>query len=162
MVFHVEVSFSGFPFFTGLGQERADEAQQGGFVGKQTRDAGAAFEFHVDPFQRVARAQPALMRGGKGEDGQTLREIFLHPVGQPGRGGGVSGNDFLEPGLGAGQVGAVENAANGLGNFGALIQARDISLGILLEMELAALPRHGGEHGGASGAQAGMVIADQQ
>ncbi len=73
MVIHVEVSFSGFPFFAGFGQERADQAQQGGFIGEQARHAGAAFEFHVDPFQRVARAQPALMRGRKGEDGQPLR-----------------------------------------------------------------------------------------
>ena len=74
----------------------------------------------------------------------------------------MSGDDFLEPGLSAGQIGAVENAANGLGDFGALVQARDIGLGILLEMKLATLPRHGGEHGGTGGAQSGMVIADQQ
>ena len=72
MVFHVEVSFSSFPFFAGLGQERGDEAQQGSFVGKQTRHAGAAFEFHVDAFQRVACAQPALMGCRKGENGQAL------------------------------------------------------------------------------------------
>jgi len=37
-----------------------------------------------------------------------------------------------------------------------------ISLGILLEMKLAALPGHGGEHRRAGGAQPGLVIADQQ
>ena len=35
-------------------------------------------------------------------------------------------------------------------------------MGILLEMELAALPRHGGEDGGTSGAQAGVVVADDE
>ena len=99
---------------------------------------------------------------GKGKNGQTLRQIFFHPSSQLGRGGGMRGDNFLEPSLSTGQIGAIENAANGLGNFGALIQARDISLGILLEMILAALPGHGGKHGLAGGAQAGMVIADQQ
>ncbi len=74
----------------------------------------------------------------------------------------MSGDDFLEPRLGAEAVRAIEHRANGLRYAGALIQARDISLGILLEMELAALPGHGGEHGGACGAQPGMVVADQQ
>ena len=113
MVFQVEVSFSGFPGFTGFSQERADEAQQGSFVGKQTRDAGAAFEFHIHPFQRVAGAQPALMRGRKSEDGQSLRQIFLHPGGQFGCGDGISRDDFLESGLGAEPVRAIEHRADG-------------------------------------------------
>ena len=35
-------------------------------------------------------------------------------------------------------------------------------MGILLEVELAALPRHGGKDGGARGAQAGVVVADDE
>ena len=35
-------------------------------------------------------------------------------------------------------------------------------MGILLEVELAALPRHGRKDGGARGAQAGVVIADDE
>ena len=73
-----------------------------------------------------------------------------------------SARRLLEPGFGGWAIGAVEDTADGLGDFGALIQARDIGLGVLLEMELAALPRHGGEDGGARGAQAGVVIADDE
>src|ERR1039458_4579184 len=39
---------------------------------------------------------------------------------------------------------------------------RGIGLGILLEMELAALPRHGRKDRGTSGAQAGVVVADDE
>ena len=37
--FHVEVNSSRFPFITGLGQDRTDEAQPGGFVWKEAGDA---------------------------------------------------------------------------------------------------------------------------
>ena len=43
-----------------------------------------------------------------------------------------------------------------------MVQARDISLGVLLEVELAALPGHGGKDGFAGGAQAGVVVADDE
>ena len=43
-----------------------------------------------------------------------------------------------------------------------MVEAGNISLGILLEVELAALPRHGGKDGGARGAQAGVVVADDE
>jgi len=49
-----------------------------------------------------------------------------------------------------------------LSDGGPLVQAGDIGLGILLEMELAALPRHRGKDGGTSGAQAGVVVADDE
>jgi len=46
--FHVEVDFSGFPFLAGLGQQGCDQPQEGGFIGKETGDAGAAFDFLID------------------------------------------------------------------------------------------------------------------
>ena len=115
MVFHVEVSFSGFPFFAGFGQERANQTHQGSFIGKEARHAGAPFEFHIDSFQRVTGAQPALMGYRKVEDGQALREVFFHPSGQLGRGGSVSGDDLLEPRMGAEPVRAA-SAPSGRGN----------------------------------------------
>ncbi len=162
MVIHVEVSFSGFPFIAGFGQERADQAQQGRFIGEQTRDAGAAFEFHVDPFERVGSAQAALVSRWEGEDGEALRQVFLHPGGEFGRGGGVSGNDFLEPGFGAGAIRAVQHRANGLRDRGTLIQTRHISLGVLLKMELTALPGHARINRAACGGQSPVVVADEE
>jgi len=115
LVIHVEVNFSGFPFFAGFGQERADQPQQGRFVGKDAGDPGAAFEFHVDAFERVGGAQAALVGAGKGEYGEALREVFFHPSGQLGRGGSVSGDDLLEPRMGAEPVRAA-SAPSGRGN----------------------------------------------
>ena len=119
--FHVEVNFSRFPFITGLGQDGADEAQQGGFIGKEAGDAGAAFEFFVHPFERIGGAQTALMLAGKGEGRKPLREIFLHPGGEFGGGGGLFGDDHFEPCLGGEAVGTIEHGADGLGDGGPLI-----------------------------------------
>jgi hypothetical protein len=49
-----------------------------------------------------------------------------------------------------------------LGDGGPLIQARDVSLGILLEMKLAALPGDAREDGLAGGPEAFVVITDEQ
>ena len=38
----------------------------------------------------------------------------------------------------------------------------DESAGVLLQMELAALPRHGWQHGPAGGFQADMIVRDDQ
>jgi hypothetical protein len=160
--FHVEVDFAGFPFFAGFGQEGGDEAQEGGFVGKEAGDAGAAFDFLVHAFERVGRAHFLLVRGGQGKNREALRQVFLQPGGEVGRAFGVVGDDLLEPQFGGGAAGRVEDAADGAGDLGALIQARDIGLGVLLEMELAALPRDRRKDGGAGGLEAAVVVADDE
>ncbi|TSE24816.1 hypothetical protein Tther_02606 [Tepidimonas thermarum] len=68
----------------------------------------------------------------------------------------------LEEPLGLGSVGRVEDGAQlgGDGLFGFL--AGDELSGILLQMELAALPGHGGKDGAAGGFQAGMIVGDDQ
>ena len=53
-------------------------------------------------------------------------------------------------------------ASKTLGHFGALVQSWDVSLGVLLELELAALPGHGAKDGFAGGGQARMIIADNE
>ena len=65
MAFHVEVNFSGFPFAAGFGQEGRAEPQEGGFIGEDAGDAGAAFEFLIYPFQRIGGAQAAMVVGSK-------------------------------------------------------------------------------------------------
>ena len=54
MVIHVEVNFGGLPFIVDFAEQRGDQAQEGGFVGEEAGDTGAAFKFLVDPFQAVA------------------------------------------------------------------------------------------------------------
>jgi len=56
----------------------------------------------------------------------------------------------------------VEDGADVGGHALSHVVTRDISLGILLEMELAALPRDGRENGGAGGREAAMGVADDE
>ena len=162
MVFHVEVDFSGFPFVAGLGQEGGDEAEEGGFVGEDPGDARAAFEFLVDAFQRVGGAHAFLVGNGEREHGEPLRQIFLQPSCEFGRAFGVLGHDFLEPLFGGRAAEALEDATDRAGDFGALIQAWDVRLGVLLEVELAALPGDGTKDGFARGGHAGVIVADDE
>ena len=160
MDFHVEVNFCCFPIVAGFAQERGDQPEEGFFVGENAGDAGAAFEFLVDAFQRIGGPHPFLVGGGQREHREPLRQVFLHPSREFGRAFGVLGHDFLEPLFGGGATGAFEDAADGPGDFSTLIQTRDISLGVLLEMELATLPGDGPEDGFACGGHAGVIVAD--
>ena len=94
-----------------------------------------------------------LVGGGQREHREGLRQIFLQPGREFGRGLGVVGDELLEPLFGGEATGAVEDAADGPGDLGALIQARDVSLGVLLKVELAALPRDGPKDRFARGAR---------
>ena len=162
MVFHVEVNFAGFPIFAGLGQQGGDQAQEGRFIGKETGDAGAAFEFLVDAFQRIGRAQTFLVGGRQRQNREALWEVFFQPRGEFGRVFGVVGDDFLEPLVGGRTTGAFKDTADVTRHFRALIQSGDISLGVLLEMELTALPWGGAKNGFAGGGHAGVVVADDE
>ena len=116
----------------------------------------AALEFLVDPFEGVGGAQAALVGGGQFEDGDALGKSFLHPGGELWGGGGVGGNDFLKPGLGVGAIRGEEDAADVGGDLEAQLEARDVGLGVLLEVELAALPGDGTKDGFAGGGHAGV------
>ena len=162
MAFHVEVNFSAFPFVAGFGQEGADQAQESRFIGEHTGDASAAFEFHIDPFEWIAGAQAALMGGGKGENREALGQVLFHPCGQLGSGFGLGGHHFFEPGLGAEAIRTVKDRADRLGHGSALIPARHISLGVLLEVKLAALPGHTRKDRLARRGQSLVLIADEE
>ena len=60
------------------------------------------------------------MSGGEGEHREPLRQILLHPACEFGRGFGLVGDDLLEPLFGGGATGALEYAADGAGDLGAL------------------------------------------
>ena len=68
---HVEVDFGGEPVVGDFCEDGAGEAEEGGFVGKDGGDAGAAFEFLIDAFEGVGGAQAALVGGGQLEDGES-------------------------------------------------------------------------------------------
>ena len=159
---HVEVDFGGEPFVDMLAEEGGDEAQEAGFVGEEGGDVGAAFEFLIDALDGVAGAHAPVMGGREGVNGEALREVLLHPAGEFGGGFGIKGDALLEPCLGGGQIRRVEDGADAFGHFLTHVEARDVGRGVLLEMELAALPWDGGKDGLAGGGHAGMGIADDE
>jgi len=162
LVFHVEVDFSGFPVVAGFGEERGDQTEERFFIGEDAGHTGATFEFLVDAFQRVGGAQPFLVGGGQREHREALRQVFFQPRDQPGGAPGIERDDLLEPLFGGEAGGAFEDAADRAGNLGTLIQARDVSLRVLLEVELAALPRDGPKDGLTCRGQAGVIVADNE
>ena len=116
----------------------------------------------IDPFQPIGSAQSFLVSNGQVKDRQALRQIFLQP-GRKFRGAfGVMGDDFLEAGFGGGSAGTVKHTADGAGDFFPLLEPGHIGLGVLLQMELAALPGDGPKDGLARGGHAGMVVADDE
>jgi len=78
-----------------------------------------------------------------------LREVVLHPRGEFGGGRGVSGDEVFKSGLSGREIGAVEDGSDVGSDLGAQINTRDVSLSILLKVELAALPGNGRKDGGA-------------
>ena len=91
-----------------------------------------------------------------------MGKVFLHPSGEFWGGFGVGFGEGFETGLGGGEVGAVEEGADVLGDAGAHVEAWDEGLGVLLKVDLAALPGDGGENGGACGGKAGVGVADDE
>ena len=93
---------------------------------------------------------------------KALGQVFLHPGRKFGRGFGVEGDEFLEPLFCGEATRALEDTANGAGDFGTLIQTREVSLGVLLEVELATLPGDGAKDGLTSSGHAGVIVADDE
>ena len=116
----------------------------------------------VEVFTGIGGAQATALCLGLAKDGEAFREVFLQPCGQFGSAAAVFGDELAQSFFGFGEAGGVEDAADFAGDDGFLIGFENVGLGVLLEMELAALPRHAGEDGGAGGPEAGVGIADNQ
>jgi hypothetical protein len=74
----------------------------------------------------------------------------------------MQGEDFPEALLCGGEGGAKEDAADGASDIGALVNPWDVSLGVLLEVELAALPGDGPEDRFARSGHTRVVVADDE
>jgi len=159
---HVEVNFSCEPLVTHFAEECGGEAEERAFVWEEGSDAGAAFEFLIDAFDGVASAHAAAVGIRESKDGEALGDIFFHPSSEFWGGFGVVGDAFLETSVGAGQIWAGKNGTDVGGDDGAHVDARNVGLSVLLEMELAALPRDRGEDGLASDGHARMGVADDE
>lgn len=96
-----EVSFGGFPMVGSFREEGGDQAEEGGFVWKDPGEAGAAFDFLIEPFEGIAGAQAALVGGGKGEAGEAFWNGVFEPGGKFWGGDGVGDDEFRQTALGA-------------------------------------------------------------
>jgi len=98
-------------------------------------------ELHVQAPQCVGVPDATLTGHGEAELSNALKEAILHISGELKSSGGVFVDEYLEtPQSGVG-IGAVESEANRASDGGLLVEPGHISLGILREVKLAALPR---------------------
>ena len=131
-------------------------------VGKEAGDARATFDFLIHAFPGVGGAELFWVGRRQGENGEALRQVLLQPDGEFGRAFGIGRDELLEPLFGRRAVGAVKNTAEGPPDLGPLIQPQNLRLGVLLAVELAALPRPGRADGGAGGLEAEVVVTDDE
>ena len=78
-VVHREVDFCAKPLLVLLDEQCADQSQATLWVGKQTSDAGSAFDLFIQSLQPVGRSHAHPMRGGQSEDGKSLGKVLLGP-----------------------------------------------------------------------------------
>jgi hypothetical protein len=145
----------------GFDQDGAGEPQQGLGVREDADDVGAAFDFLVQPFERVGAPDLLPVPGGEAGEGQQVL-------------GGV-----VEHGLDLGQLPAehagddVELLADvlliGLGEDGADcggdhlgVAPGDLGQDVAQEVHAAALPGRAEQHGGDRGLQSGVGVGDDQ
>jgi hypothetical protein len=58
-------AIAGLPFVVDVGQDGADETDDGGVVGEDTHEAGPALYFLVEPCERVGRSDLGPVAAGK-------------------------------------------------------------------------------------------------
>lgn len=124
----------------------------------ETCDAGASFDLGVEGFAHVGSAQAAADIFREGKNGEAFGNGALHPTGEFGSGGGVSFDGLVEAGVGFRAVAGVEDVTDVVGDLLSHGDFWNVGLGVLLEMELAALPGRGIESGSESGFEAFMGI----
>lgn len=129
---------------------------------KDADDSGATFDLLTEPFGGIGSAHPDAVFFGQGEDGEAFWDVLFEP-GREFRGGfAVLGDDGFELGLSLPEGLRLEDLAQFGCDVGTEGYLGNVVEGILLEMELAALPEDAGKAGGSGGAQAGMIIADDE
>jgi hypothetical protein len=153
---------AGLPFFADLHQDNADLAQAGSLIGENTNDLCAAVYLLVYLFHAVAGTEPASVFRRKRKDGQTLRNVLFHSISQERSGFGVLLDRIGQVNLSTSPVWSVENGANGISHFSQHVTAGCVSAGVLLEVELAALPRNTAENRQAGGLQAQGIVIDAE
>jgi hypothetical protein len=100
-------------------------------------------EAHVEV--KFAGADAAMMGCWRCMDREALRDIDLHSGSEFGAAFGVKAHSLFGPCLSCPEVERGEDRTDTIGDLSPHFQQWNIDLGVLLEMELAALPRNGGK-----------------
>ncbi len=125
---------------------------------EESDDAGTLLDLAVDILAGVGCPQALPVGFRKGEDGKAFGQVLLSPGDEPGLAFTVDFHEILEALLGVGTVVGVENDFDVRGDLAFEMLLGDVFLGVLLEMELAALPRGAVERGFESRFQAAVGV----
>ena len=118
-----------------------DEPEERFLAREEADDAGAFLDLAVDVLAGVGCPQTLPMGFREGEDGEAFGQVLLGPGGEPRLAYRVGFHEVLEALVGVGEVVGVENGPDVRGDLGFEVRFGDVFLGVLLEMELATLPR---------------------
>lgn len=138
----VEVSFGGFPLFGDFHEDGGDQAQAALGVWKDGGDTSSASDLFVEGFAEIGGSKAFSYCFVEGEGGEAFVEIDFHPSGELRGRVRVFFDSLLEFGLGGGEVFCVEYGTNIRSDSFLHALLWNIGLGVLLEVELAAIPRH--------------------
>jgi hypothetical protein len=97
----------------------------------------------------------------KRKNGQSFWNVALQPIGKLGSAVRILLNRFAQLGFGLGSIRGIEYGSDICCHFSLHALARYILTGILLQVELAALPRYPAEHRFAGCLQTYVGIADE-
>ena len=112
----------------------------------------------VEVFEEVGSAETSAVFLWQKEDGEGLRDVGFEPCGERGSGGLMARDQGTQASLGVGPGGRVEDRAQIGGELWAEGDFWTVMLGVLLEVESAALPRNASETGSECGTKAGVII----
>ena len=68
----------GLPFVVDVGEDGADESDDGSFVGEDSHDTGATFDLLVEPIERVGRSDLRRVRTRVGAEGEDCGAGVVH------------------------------------------------------------------------------------
>ena len=133
------------------------------FAGKDPDLDRAPFQFLLDrALDRVGCTQALSVVLGQREDGEAFGDILLQPISQFGGGVAIAGDELGERGFRLGEIlcrpdrfQLSADAPGGLGTGGVMD-------GVAGQVELAALPSGAAEDGAPGGAQAAVVVGDDE
>ena len=135
---------------------------QGFLAGEEADDAGAAFDLAVEGFAGVGGSQFPAVCLGQVEDGEALGEVFFSPGGELGLFLAPCFEEDAEAFFGVGAGFGVEDGGDLGGDEGLEFLFGDEMTGVLLEVELAALPGAGVACGPESGFEAGVGVRNDE